>query len=547
MQAKVLAFYIRLSVEDGDLRTSEKTESNSVSNQRKILLDYYKKNEDLREYKIVEFCDDGYSGTNFNRPQFQQMMEMIRQGAIHGVIVKDLSRFGREYLEVSGYLELILPLFRVRFISVTDSFDSNDYIGTTGGMELALHNLINSMYSRDLSAKVRSAIRTRNKRGNYWGGQAFYGYLIDPKNKYRLIVDEKARSNVELIFSLCIKGFSTAQIAQELNARNILSPAEYKKQNGMFYNGRTLEKGSLWLGSTIRKILNDERYTGKMISGTRTCVGIRTNKTRVVPKEDWLVVENTHEAIISKETFLKASEALKSRIRTVNKNTAGNRKDNLFVCGYCGRKLQKSQAVQTHLFCIKAQNAPESACSSLHENMAQLQITALKVIKAFIAILLDKAVLEKRKIFSKQTKLEKQIRAAETNLYQIQNGKGELYEEYRSGRMTKEKFMQIQMQRSIESENLQQRVLELKEKLQQWKKQQAALQSVTPDAERIQMLNDYQPQIISKLVDCIRVFAGGKIEIVFKNQDVFQPASPRIYTTRHNELRAGQQKQVMTQ
>lgn len=196
------------------------------------------------------------------------MMEMIRQGAIHGVIVKDLSRFGREYLEVSGYLELILPLFRVRFISVTDSFDSNDYIGTTGGMELALHNLINSMYSRDLSTKVRSAIRTRNKRGNYWGGQAFYGYLIDPKNKYRLIVDEKVRSNVELIFSLCIKGFSTAQIAQELNARNILSPAEYKKQNGMFYNGRTLEKGSLWLGSTIRKSStmsatpeNDFRYS----------------------------------------------------------------------------------------------------------------------------------------------------------------------------------------------------------------------------------------------------------------------------------------------
>ena len=143
---KVMALYIRLSIEDGDLKkNTDKTESNSVTNQRKLLMDYIQSHPELSEYELQEYCDDGYTGTNFERPRFQEMMENVKRGQIHCIIVKDLSRFGREYLEVGAYLELILPLFGTRFISVNDAFDSNRYVGTTGGMELALHNLINGM------------------------------------------------------------------------------------------------------------------------------------------------------------------------------------------------------------------------------------------------------------------------------------------------------------------------------------------------------------------------------------------------------------------
>ena len=198
---KKMAMYIRLSMEDEDIRASDsKTESNSVGNQRKLLLDYYHSHPQIQNYEIIEFCDDGYSGTNFKRPRFMDMMELVRQREIHCIMVKDLSRFGREYLEVGAYLELILPLFGTRFISVNDGFDSSDYVGTTGGLELALRNLINGLYSKDLSIKVRSAIKTRNRRGQYWGGGAFYGYLTDPKDKHKLIVDEDTRSVVEDIF-----------------------------------------------------------------------------------------------------------------------------------------------------------------------------------------------------------------------------------------------------------------------------------------------------------------------------------------------------------
>ena len=171
MPDKVLAFYIRLSSEDRDLKTNAlKNESNSVFNQRRLLQDYYDTHESLHGYKVIVFCDDGVTGTHFDRPKFDELIEMARNQEIHCIMVKDLSRFGRNFLEMGNYLELILPLYGVRFISINDAFDSDDYLGVTGGLELALRNLINNMYSRDLSTKVRSAFRTRNLRGEYWGG-----------------------------------------------------------------------------------------------------------------------------------------------------------------------------------------------------------------------------------------------------------------------------------------------------------------------------------------------------------------------------------------
>lgn len=271
------------------------------------------------------------------------MMEQIRRREINCVVVKDLSRLGR------AYLELILPLFGTRFISVNDNFDSNDYIGTTGGLELALRNLINSLYSRDLSVKIRSANKTRSRRGEYWGGTAFYGYSLDPRNKHKIIIDKNAGSIVVRIFDECIDGVSASQIAKNLNDENVPSPSAYKKMKGDFYNGRILEDAPIWTASTVLRILKDERYTGKMISNKRETVGVSTGKMRTLPKDQWIVVEGTHEPLVSQERFHLAATSLGARVKTVNKNTSGDRINNLFVCGYCGRKLQKSNGIVTHL------------------------------------------------------------------------------------------------------------------------------------------------------------------------------------------------------
>lgn len=183
MQDKIIAKYIRLSSEDCDLDRGSKAESDSIVNQRMVLGAYIKSRDEFDQYQVLEFCDDGYSGTNFERPAFQEMMMLVKSGNIDCVIVKDLSRFGRSYLDVSAYVELIFPMFGIRLISVNDNFDSKDYEGTTGGMELAFRNLIYGMYSRDISMKVRSALKTRRKSGAYIGGHPFYGYQKDPQDK----------------------------------------------------------------------------------------------------------------------------------------------------------------------------------------------------------------------------------------------------------------------------------------------------------------------------------------------------------------------------
>ena len=523
MPEKTLAMYIRLSVEDGDLRSSqEKSESNSVTNQRKILQSYRDQHSDLLAYRVVEFCDDGYSGTSFERPNFKRMMEMVRHGEIQCILVKDLSRFGREYLEVGAYLELILPLFGTRFVSVGDAFDSNDYIGTTGGMELALRNLVNGMYSKDLSLKIRSAVKTRNRRGMYWGGQAFYGYRLDPADKHKLLVDEAVRSTIERIFEWCIAGKSTMEIAKQLNALKIPSPAAHKRQNGERYNGRVLEKETLWLGGTVRKILNDERYTGKMVSGTRETVGIRSNKMRTLPKEEWVVVDGTHEAIISPEIYQQAVDALKSRIRTVNDNTAGNRSQSLFVCGYCGRELQRSHGKEIHLFCMRARFDDSPGCESLHENVETLRANTLRVVKLHAKLLLSKADYIKKLDSSKREQIKSQICIADMRLGHINSTKGFLYEEYRAGKYTKERFKAIQQTNQVECERLQIQIKDLRMELENWNKQYDAACNTTQSVRDILALSEYRPEVIARLVDQVRVFENGRVEIEFRNVEAFE-------------------------
>lgn len=523
MQSKrKLAMYIRLSMEDADLRTSDsKTESNSIANQRKLLMDYYRANPKLQEYDIVEFCDDGYSGTNFNRPRFMDMMALVRQREIHCIMVKDLSRFGREYLEVGAYLELILPLFGTRFISVNDNFDSSDYIGTTGGLELALRNLINGLYSKDLSVKVRSAIKTRNRRGQYWGGGSFYGYQLNPRDKHKLIVDEEVRPVVQQIFELCIEGLSTSEIAQRLNEEGISPPVVRKKQLGQVYNGRVVEKESIWLASTIRKILNDERYTGKMISGTRESVGISTNKTKPLPKEQWLVVEGTHEAIITQEAFCAARDSLQSRMKTRNSNTAGNRADNLFVCGYCGRKLQKASGKITHLFCLKARNVTDSDCASLYVPMELLQKNTLRTVQMLARLLIDKHIQEQASNDGQIAELEKEIVIIQRKLQGLNGGKLDLYEDYRCGKFTKEQYICRHKERQEEADYLQNELQTHTEELETLKAQIERTKRATGAAKDILALSEYRPEVIRKLIKSIHVFADGRLELDMKCNDAF--------------------------
>lgn len=527
---KRLALYIRLSLEDGDLKGSTtKTESNSVTNQRKLLMAYLQSHKELLdEYDIVEFCDDGYSGTNFNRPRFQDMMELVRAKQIHCIIVKDLSRFGREYLEVGAYLELILPLFGTRFISVNENFDSSNYIGTTGGLDLALHNLINGLYSQDLSVKIRSAYKTRSRQGQYCGSTGFYGYIVDPADKHHLIVDEEVRPVIVKIFSLCIDGHTTAEIAQVLNKEGVPPPSLRKKQLGLPFNGRTLNGNPLWLPSTVRKILIEERYTGKMIGNTRQSTGIRSNNWRTLPRSEWIIVEGMHEPIVSEEVFQAAGTALRSRVKAVNKNTAGDKKSNLFVCGFCGRKLQKSRGKITHLFCMKARGEPESECADLHEDIEALKSNVLSVVQHMALVLLNHHAVVASQQKEEIPQTERRMSQIRSRMQYLKSNKIDLYEEYRTNHITKERFQQIQAKNTAEYDSLQDELHNCEDRIKELKKQKEQTKAVRDDAMQIGLLTEYKPEIIGKLVERIRVFPGGRVEVDLTCKDFFIAASETV-------------------
>ena len=347
-----------------------------------------------------------------------------------------------------------------------------------------------------------------------------YSIMID-KVKHHLLVDQETAPVVVRIFEECIAGRTASQIARALNDDGIPSPASYKEKNGGFYNGRILEEKPIWVACTVLRIIKDERYTGKMISNKRETVGISTGKMRALPQSEWIIVEDTHEAIIPQNMFSEAAASRRSRIKTVNQNTAGERADNLFVCGYCGRKLQKSNGKVTHLFCLKAGVSSNADCTRLHEPIETLQSSVLEVVKVLAKTLAEKAVQVKVNANREEPLLEKKAAMLKRTLQRAQNSKLDLYEEYRNGRMTRDKFITAQEERQTAIDSMRDELAATEAtitKLRVGKEKAAVLEA---DAKGIQLLNGYRPKELRKLIEKVRVYENGRIEIDFRCHDDF--------------------------
>ena len=278
------ALYLRLSREDGD-----KTESDSIANQSTLLEAY---TADHPELCIVdEFVDDGYSGSNFERPAFQNLFRELEQGIINCVLVKDLSRFGRNYIEVGRYLERIFPVMRVRLIAVTDNYDSQSAWKTSDSIMVPMRNLLNDAYCRDISVKIKSQLAVKRKRGDFVGSFATYGYQKDPSNHTKLIVDELAAENVQSVFRWKISGMSNQGIADRLNAGKVPSPATRKLQSGakLSLHFRKSDEPP-WSAKAVDRILHNEVYTGKLVQGKTRRLDYRSKKKMNVPMRDWTML-----------------------------------------------------------------------------------------------------------------------------------------------------------------------------------------------------------------------------------------------------------------
>lgn len=330
------AVYARKSLDDEE----------SLDVQVRMLLDYIEESEDLILYKV--FSDNGQTGTNFDRPAFNQMIEEMQLGRFNTIIVKDGSRLGRNYLEAGAYMETIFPKYNIRFISVNDRFDSVKEECIRDGLSLPLKNIMNEQYSKDLSRKLSPAFRVRQMEGKFIGGLTTYGYLKDPTDKNKLIVDNEIASVIRRIFISKIEGMSDGAIAKELNGEEILSPFAYRYAKGLVKAEKY--KSMPWKRGTISQMLTNPIYTGNMVQGrTRQSLSMHEKK-HSTPKNEWIVVENTHEAIISQELFDQVSTIIKERkekYHQVQKNVC-SKEENLLkgkiYCADCGRAMELTKS-----------------------------------------------------------------------------------------------------------------------------------------------------------------------------------------------------------
>ena len=293
-----VGIYIRLSKEDEE--KEKYSESESVQNQRTLLMQYIKEN---KFNFVAEYVDDGVSGTSFDRPAFNKMIDDVEQGKINMVITKDLSRLGRNYVQSGYYTETYFPEHNVRYIAILDNIDTA--LDSANNDIAPFKSILNEMYAKDTSKKINSVLQAKRNNGEYLG-TAPYGYKKDPENKYHLIIDEEAAKVVKLIYEKYLAGFGTMQIADYLSKKKIPIPSDYNKRNR---GAKSLTYG-LWQQSTVRFILSNEIYTGAVIQGKRKKVSFKSKKFIDLPEEDWIKIENMHEAIISKEDFERAKKVI---------------------------------------------------------------------------------------------------------------------------------------------------------------------------------------------------------------------------------------------
>lgn len=335
------AVYLRLSKGDDDLSVLEKQESNSITNQRLITMSYIEKHSDLKFIK--EYLDDGYTGMNFDRPGLKQMMEDIDDGIIDCIVVKDLSRFGRERIEAGTYLLKTFKEKNVRFIAINDSYDSLTASNSETHVILPIKALTNDNYSRDISMKVRSSKAVKRERGDFVGGTAPYGYKKAPDNPNKLVIDEEAAEVVKSIFDKKINGKSANAIAKDLTNEGVLTPSEYRKSKGEKTTGFKRTNPGKWSARGVMRILRNEAYMGTLIQGRYRKISYKVKKCVEKPEEEWSVHENAMEPIISRIDFKTVQMLIERDTLQAPGTDISYMYSGMLFCGDCGHPMFRRQ------------------------------------------------------------------------------------------------------------------------------------------------------------------------------------------------------------
>ena len=504
----ITALYCRLSRDDG-----AEGESNSIANQKKLLAKYAKEHG-FTNTKF--YVDDGYTGTNFNRPGFQQMLEDMEMGYISTVIVKDSSRFGRNYLEVGQYTDYYFPEHNIRFIAINDCIDSENGEDDFS----AFRNVMNEMYAKDISRKVRSSHRLRGNAGEPLAPPP-YGYVKDPENKKKWIIDPDAAEVVRRIFRLCIEGNGNETIARILQDDKVLVPQAYWQSKGMSRGGKkTQPNPHKWCKTTIAKMLEQQEYCGDIINFKSYSKSFR-NKTRVEnPKENWAIFKDVHEPIIDRETWERVQELTKNskRRKPKNENVKKSIFTNLLYCGDCGHKLWfniNKQNPSIRFYSCSNYKGLRGTCESTHyvredslEQVVKMELFKLATYldhdeTAFAELLEHKT---NKDALAERKTAESALAAATARSQELLRLYERVYEDNVNGKVTDDWFMRLSHKYEVEQEELKKQMFDLKNKIERLDTAQNSSGSFIRAIRKFMTMQILTPVVLQELIDKIEVF-----------------------------------------
>ncbi len=520
------AEYLRISREDGD-----KEESDSIISQKDITHEYV---ENCHEIEFAdEYIDDGWTGTNFNRPDFERMMADIKRGAINCIVVKDLSRLGRNYILVGQYLEMVFPLLNIRFISVVDRIDSVKDPGSINNALVSFKNVMNDEYCRDISNKVRSSLDRKRGKGEFIGSFSSYGYLKDPDDRHHLIIDPIAAEVVRNIYRWFLDGMSIIGIAKKLNQLGIPNPTAYKRQLGFNYRHPAgAQNDGLWPDSSVRRILKNQMYTGDMVQNKTKTKSYKVQVCTNVPQEEWIIVPDTHEAVIPREQF----EAVQQLLMRDTRTSPGVSHVSIFAgyirCADCRRAMAKKTTYQPYkkyhyYVCQTFRKGNKEACTKHTIREEKLYQAVLTTIQAQIelAVSIDGVLQELKQNHvqaSNSSRLSSMLQLQKQEHEKISRCKADLYPDWKSGIISKAEYLYLKEKFDAQLKQIERSIANIQDEIQKYRETATAENQFLAHFLKYRNIGELTREVIVALIEMIYVHEGGTITIEFRYQDEYQ-------------------------
>lgn len=524
--------YVRLSIED----VRDRKDSDSIENQTYLLKQFVEERPFLQIYSI--YTDNGEKGTNFDRPEFNRLMDDVKAGRVNCIVVKDLSRFGRDYLETGNYLEKIFPFLGVRFISINDNYDSFNPENSNEGLIISLKNLLNDVYTKDISKKIISTFRERQSKGEFLGAHVPYGYSRPDDGTYKLVVDEEAALVIRQIYQWKVEGLSDTTIARRLNDMGIPSPSKYKYLKGEWKNARY--NNNIWQRQAIKAITENEVYLGHKIYGKIQASLYEGKRKSRVPRDEWTIIENDHEPIIDQETFdivhATRLEVYKEFTERLEQNKHFENTENIFkdiaICGDCKCKLVRRRRIKNdelyyYFSCTTYETNSGYKCTRKHiveTDMIKAVYAAIRSQIDMVASVDDilRKVNSDASYENRKDNLANEIRKVKAQIERLTSLRSSLYDDYIEQLLTEQEYLYAKIKYEKDEVALKDRLNEL---LLQQKKYDQTYSYENQWLSSFRAFRDEKEltkEMVAALIETVELYADRSIQINFKFKDEYE-------------------------